>query len=98
MTVKDQDGKVLLTKTKEYAIYDVHLPDNKEGYLGMNNYDITAQHHIDLGLEPHHTESITDVLPLPVGTKSVTVEATFNYLYEEDVSAVIKKETKTIDF
>ncbi len=98
VTVKDQDGKVLLTKKKVFAVYDVHLETNKEGYLGMSNYDITAQHHIDLGLEPHHTESITDVLPLPVGTKSATVEANFNYDYEATDSAVIKTVSKTVQF
>ena len=98
VTVKDQDGKVLLTKKKVFAVYDVHLADNKEGWLGMSNYDITAQHHINLGIEPHHTESITDVLPLPVGTKSATVEANFNYDYEATHSEVIKTASKTVQF
>jgi hypothetical protein len=98
VTVKDQDGKVVFSKIEEYAVYDLHFADNKEGYLGLNNWDITAQKHIDLGLEPHHTESVTEVLPLAVGTKSVTVEAAFNYLYEEGQSAVIKKASQKIDF
>ncbi len=98
VTVKDQDGKVLLTKKKVFAVYDVHLADNKEGWLGMSNYDITAQHHINLGIEPHQTESITDVFPLPVGTKSATVEAKFNYDYEATDSAVIKAVSKTVQF
>jgi|GEM_PF-1511642 hypothetical protein len=98
VTVKDQDGKVLLTKIKEYSVYDLHFEDNKEGYLGMSNFDITAQHHINLGLEPHQTDSITEVLPLAIGTKSVTVEATFNYLYEEGDRAVIKTASKTVEF
>lgn len=98
VTAKDQDGKEVFTKTKVYAAYDLHLADDKEGYLGMTNYDITAQHHINLGIEPHQIESFTDVLTLPVGTKSVTIEAAFNYLYEEGQSAEIKKVSKKIEF
>ncbi len=98
MTVKDQDGKVVYSDTEEYGVYDLHFADNKEGYLGLNNWDITAQNHVNLGLEPHKTESITKVLPLEIGTKSVTVEAAFNYLYEEGHSEVIKKATKKIDY
>ncbi len=98
VTVKDQDGKVLVTKKKVFAVYDVHLADNKEGWLGMSNYDITAQHHINLGIEPHHVESITDVVPLPVGTKAATVEANFNYDYEATHSEVIKTVSKTVQF
>ncbi|MBI4844716.1 MAG: hypothetical protein HY809_10440 [Nitrospirae bacterium] len=98
VTVKDDKGKVVFTHNEEYAVYDLHLPSNKEGYLGLNDWDITAMTHIDLGLEPLKTESYTNVLPLNEGTKSVTVEATFGYLYEDGHSSVIKSVSKKVDF
>jgi hypothetical protein len=98
VTVKDQDGKAVFTRTEEYGVYDLHFPDNKQGYLGLNDWDITAMKHIDLGLEPHEVHSYTNVVPLTEKTKSVTVEAAFNYLYEKGDSAVIKTVSKKIDF
>jgi len=98
VTVKDQDGKELFSNRKEYAVYDLHMPDNKEGWLGLNNWDITAMTHIDLGLKPHEVDSQTFVVPLREDTKTATVEATFYYLYEEGKSAPIKKVSKSIEF
>ncbi len=98
VTVTDDKGKVLFSKNKEYGVYDVHMSTNKEGYLGLNDWDITAMTHIDLGLEPRQTESFTCVVPLNEGTKSVTVEAAFSYLYEDGNSAVIKSVSSKVDF
>ncbi len=98
MTVKDQDGKVVFSKNKEYGVYDFHFAENKEGYLGLNNWDITAMTHFDLGIEPHETDSNTFVIPLKEGTKSAEVEAVFSYLYEPGKSAVINKATQKVDF
>lgn len=98
MTIKDQDGKEVFSKTKEYAVYDLHFEHNKEGYLGLNDWDITAMDHIDLSLEPGKPDSQTFVIPLAEGTKSVDVEATFKYIYEEGKTATIHKATKRVDF
>ena len=98
MTVKDQNGKTVFSKNKEYGVYDFHFAENKEGYLGLNNWDITAMTHFDLGIEPHETDSHTFIIPLAEGTKSVDIEATFSYLYEKDKSSLISKVTKKVDF
>ncbi len=98
MTVKNQDGKVVFSNTKEYGVYDFHMPDNKEGYLGLNNWDITAMKHFDLGIEPHESDSHTFVIPLDKGTKSVKVEATFRYSYESGQTNIIEQVSKKVDF
>ena len=98
MTVKDQNGSVLFTERKLYEVYDLHLPSNKDGYLGFDDWDLTAMTHINLGLEPFETDSVTRVIPLKEDTKSVSVEASFIFIYEKGDEGVIKKEVKTIDF
>ncbi len=98
MTVKDQDGKVVFSKNKEYGVYDFHFAENKEGYLGLNNWDITAMTHFDLGIEPHETDSNTFVIPLNENTKSAEIEAAFSYVYEKGKSVVISKTTQKVDF
>ena len=117
MTVKDQNGKVVFSKTaKEYEVNDFYFKDNKkgdivtdpktmaktqlpkEGYLGLNNWDITAMDHVYDALEPGKTESFTYVVPLTEGTKSVDIDASFVYKYESGNAAVVKKETKKVEF
>jgi hypothetical protein len=98
VSVKDQDGKLVFSKNKIYEVYDFHFNHNKQGYLGLNDWDITAMDHVNLGLEPHETDSLTFVVPLEEGTKSVEVEAVFKYIYEKDKSAVINKTTKKVEF
>ena len=98
MTVKDQDGKVVFSRNKIYGVYDLHLPDNKEGYLGLNDWDITAMKHFDLGIEPHETDSHTFVIRLKEGTKSADVEASFSYIYEKGKTATIKKVNQKVEF
>ncbi len=98
MTVKDQDGKEVFSRNKEYAVYDLHFEHNKEGWIGLNDWDITAMDHIDLGLEPGEVDSNTFVIPLKKGTKSVDVEATFSYIYEEGQKTVIHTVNKKVEF
>jgi hypothetical protein len=98
VTVKDQDSKELFSKNKIYALYDLHLPHNKDGYLGLDDWDITAMDSIDFGIEPGKVDSNTFVIPLNEDTKSVDIEAVFKYLYEKDHSAVIHRVTKKIEF
>lgn len=98
MTVKDQKGKVLFTKTKLYEVYDLHLPGNKDGYLGFDDWDLTAMTHINNGLEPFKTDSETYVALLNEDTKSVDIEVSFVFHYEEGGSAVISKVSKKVEF
>jgi hypothetical protein len=98
VTAKDQDGKVVFSKTKEYTLYDLHLSKNKEGWMGFNDWDLTAMTHIDLGLKPLETDSLTFVVPLKAGTKSVEIETAFRFIYEENDTAVWKKVSKKIEF
>jgi hypothetical protein len=99
VTVKDQNGNVLFTERKSYEVHDLHLPSNKDGWMGFDDWDLTAMTHIDeLALKPFQTDSLTRVVPLKEDTKSVTVEAAFIFIYEEGQESVIKKEVKTINF
>lgn len=98
MTVKDQDGKEVFSRNKEYAVYDFHFEHNKEGWIGLNNWDITAMDHIDLGLEPGVPDSLTFVIPFKEGTKSVDIEVTFAYIYEEGQKTVIHTVNKKVEF
>jgi hypothetical protein len=98
VTVKDQDGKVLFSKTKMYEVYDLHLPSNKPGWMGFDDWDLTAMTHINLGLEPLETDSLTFVVPLKEDTKSADIEATYKFIYEEGDSADWKKVSKRIEF
>lgn len=98
MTVTDQDGNVLFTDKKDYGVYDLHLPSNRDGWLGFDDWDITAMTHIDLGIEPHQSDSNTYVVPLKEDTKSVTVQADFVFNYEPGQSGVINSASKQIVF
>ncbi|RJQ23030.1 MAG: hypothetical protein C4560_01510 [Nitrospiraceae bacterium] len=98
MTVKDQDGKVLFSETKNYEVFDLHLPSNKEGWMGFDDWDLTAMTHINLGLEPLQTDSLTFVVPLKENTKSATIEATYKFTYEEGDSANWKTVSKKVEF
>jgi len=98
VSVTDQNGNELFFKNKIYGVYNLHLPQNSEGYLGLNDWDITAMDRVNLGIDPGDTDSNTYVVPLNDDTTSVDIEAVFKYLYEERVSAVIHKETRKIEF
>ena len=73
MTVKNQDGKEVFSRNEEYGVYDLHFEHNKEGWIGLNDWDITAMDHIDLGIEPGEIKSYTFVIPLKGDTKSVDI-------------------------
>jgi hypothetical protein len=98
VTVKDQDGKEVFSNHKEYAVYDLHFAENKEGYIGLNDWDITAMDHIDLGIKPKKTDSNTFVIPFTKDTKSVNIEAAFSYLYEKGKTATIHTVSEKVDF
>ncbi len=98
MTVKDQNGKEVFSRQKEYAVYDLHFAENKEGYIGLNEWDITAMDHVDLGIHPLETDSQTFVIPLTENTKSVKVEAVFSYIYEEGKKSAVHKVIEKVDF
>lgn len=98
VTVKDQNDNVLFTDRKSYEVHDLHLPNNKDGWLGFDDWDITAMTHINMGIKPLETDSLTRVVPLKADTKSVNVEAAFIFIYEEGESAVLKKASKDITF
>lgn len=98
MTVKDQKGKVLFSKTKDFEVYDLHLPGNKGGYLGFDDWDITAMTHINNGIEPLEADAETFVALLNEDTKSADIEVSFIYRYEEGGSAVISKVNKKVEF
>jgi len=99
VTVKDQNNKVLFTERKSYEVHDLHLPSNKDGWMGFDDWDLTAMTHItDLALEPFQKDSMLRVIPLEKDTKSVTVEAAYLFIYEEGDEGVIKKATKMIEF
>ncbi len=97
--MKDQNGKVVFSKTKEYALYDLHYPEyNKEGYLGLNDWDITAMYRTNFGVEPFEEDVQKFVIPLPAGTKAADIEASFRFIYEKGKEAVWNKATKRVEF
>lgn len=96
--MKDQNGKQVFSKSREYEVYDFHFKSNKEGYLGLNNWDITAMDHVYDALEPGQPESFTYVVPLTEGTKSVEIEAVYKYIYDKDTTAEVQKVIKKVEF
>lgn len=96
MTVTDQDGRVVFSRTKVYEVHNLHFMHNKEGYLGLNYWDITAMDHVNLGIKPHETDTLSAMVPLPKDTESVNVDAVFRFLYEVGHEAVIHREAEKI--
>jgi hypothetical protein len=100
VTAKDQDGKVVLSKSKEYFVNDFYVraldPKPEEVVLPVWRFD--RQVHIHEGIEPGETDSNTYILPLDEKTKSVEIEAAFRYIYEKGKEAVWQKATKKIEF
>ncbi len=100
VTVKDQDGKTLITKTYEYNLYDLYVkaldPKPEEVMLPIWRYD--RQLHIENGIEPLHTDSNTFVLPLNENTKSVEIRAQYRFIHEPGKEDVWNTATKTITF
>lgn len=54
--------------------------------------------HVDLGIGPGETDSQTFVVPLKKDIRSVGVEATFSYIYEEGQKIAIHKVNKKVEF
>ncbi|HDH34502.1 MAG TPA: hypothetical protein ENG88_03500 [Nitrospirae bacterium] len=98
VSVTDQNGNEIFFKNKTYRVYSLHLSHNREGYLGLNDWDITAMERLNMGIEPGDTDSQTFVATLNEDTTSIVVEASFKYIYEKGVSTVIQKEIKKIEF
>jgi hypothetical protein len=98
VTVKDQDGKEVFSREKVYEVENLHFAHNKEGYLGLAHWDITAMDQIDLGIKPLETDSLTHIIPLPEHTTSVDIEATFKFIYEEGHIVDIHREVKKVSF
>jgi hypothetical protein len=98
VTVKDQDSTVVFSREKVYEVLNLHFPHNKEGYLGLSHWDITATDQVDLGIKPHETDSLTHVIQLPEHTISVDIEALFKFIYEEGHIVDIHREVKKVEF
>ncbi len=96
MTVKDQNGKTVFSKQKEYTLNYLWLEGGKEAPLKL--WDITAQEHFEQGIQPLDTDSQTFIIPLTEDTKSVDVEAVFSYVYEKGKTATINKVSKKVKF
>lgn len=100
VAVKDQDGKVIFSESKEYFVNDFYVkaldPKPEDVMLPIWRFD--RQVHIHEGIEPGETDSNTFVIPLKEGTKFVTVEASFRFIYEEGKEAIWRQATKKIEF
>ena len=101
VTVKDQNGKVIYTKSKEYIVNDFYVkavdPQAKNPIV-LANWWFDRQVHLHEGIDPGEVDSITFVIPLEVGTKSVNVEAAFKFVYEKGKEAVWNSVSKKVEF
>ncbi len=102
MTVKDQDGNVLFSKTEDYIVNDFYVPEldpkGKPEEVMLPQWRFDRQQHLHQGIEPKETKSYTFVLPLKEGVKSVDVEAAFRFIYEKGKESVWEKATKKVEF
>lgn len=96
VTAKDQDGKVVHTERRKYENWNLWFDGNKE--VDLRLWDITATTSVNYGLKPNRTDEKTHVVPLKMGTKSVTIDATFFFEHEPDVWEPVKKVSKTVTF
>ncbi len=101
MTVKDQDGNIVFSKTHEYLVNDFYVkeadPAVKDPIM-VANWWFDRQVHLHKGIEPGETDSQTFVVPLKKGIKSVVVEVAFRFIYEKGDERIWKKVTKKIEF
>jgi len=95
VTVKDQNGKTVFSRQKEYTLNYLWLEGGKE--VPLKNWDITAQEHFEQGIEPLDTDSHTFVIPLTEDTSSVEVEAIFTYVYEKGKTATVARANKKVE-
>ncbi len=102
MTVKDQDGNVLFSKTVDYIVNDFYVPEldpkGKPEEVMLPQWRFDRQIHLHEGIEPKETKSYPFVLPLKEGVKSVEVEAAFRFIYEKGKESVWEKATKKVEF
>lgn len=96
VTIKDQDGKVVFAREKEYTVGDYWFEGGKQ--VPLKEWDITAMKHFDLGIKPHKPDVNTFIVHLPKGTKSVDVEADLVYEYSPDNRATVKKVARKVEF
>ena len=96
MTVKDQDGKTVFSRQKEYTLNYLWLEGGKD--VPLKNWDITAQEHFMQGIEPLETDSQTFIIPLTEGTKSVDVKVVFTFVYEKGKTATMASVNKKVEF
>lgn len=98
--MKDQDGKVVFSKTEEYITNDFYVkdldPKPEEVMLQVWRYD--RQVHMREGIDPLETKSYTFAIPLEEGTKSVDVQASFRFIHEKGKEDTWKTVSKKIEF
>ena len=103
MSVKDQDGNVVFSRTIDYEIFDLYVKEadpvkDPNQPIMIANWWFDRQVHVDKIIEPLATDSHTFVAPLKEGTKSVVVEATFRFIHEPGKEDVWQKVTKKVEF
>ncbi|MBC8414359.1 MAG: hypothetical protein ISR96_08065 [Nitrospira sp.] len=96
--MKDQNGKVVFTDTKEFAVYDLHFEDQPDGFAGLNEWDITKMSRFNTGLHPLEEKSEVMVIKLPAGTTEANIEANFRIIHEEGKEDVTNSATKKVTF
>ncbi len=95
VTIKDQSGKVVFSREKEYTVGDYYFGKKQ---VPLAEWDITAMEHIDLGLKPGKPDTNTFIVNLPDGTTAVDVEANLIYIYSTDEKpASIQKLTQHVN-
>ncbi len=94
VSVKDQDGKELFARQKEYTVNDLYFKGGKR--VAMAEWDVTATEHFDLGLKPNVPDINTFIIPLKIDTTSVDVEVRVIYLYERDKTFTLDKVVQKI--
>ncbi len=94
VTVKNQDGKEIFSRQKEFTENDLYFKGGKQ--VTMAEWDVTATEHFDLGLKPGAPDANTFIIPLKADTASVDVEASFVYLYSRDKTFTMEKVVQKI--
>ncbi len=89
VSVKDQDGKELFSRQKEYTVNDLYFKGGKK--VTMAEWDVTATEHFDLGLKPNVPDINTFIIPLKIDTAFVDVEVSVVYLYARDKTFTMDK-------
>lgn len=96
MTVKDQTGKQVFFKQREYTSYNLYFEGGKQ--VPLAEWDITAMEIFDTRPYGGQIDSNTYIVELTEGTKSVDVEASYNYEYEPGNTVTVQKVTQKVEF